>query len=119
MLLFADKYKLARLERWPSGRRRTPGKCVYGNVSRVRIPLSPPNYNSWLSFTGYKAIIAAFIELHKAVNYIHCVKTTAGSYKILLVKLLSEPTNSIRDMKDENEITTNCNRNFIINQRIC
>jgi hypothetical protein len=31
------------LERWPSGRRRTPGKCVYGNVSRVRIPPSPPN----------------------------------------------------------------------------
>ena len=30
------------MERWPSGRRRTPGKCVYGNVSRVRIPLSPP-----------------------------------------------------------------------------
>ncbi len=30
-------------ERWPSGRRRTPGKCVYGNpVSRVRIPFSPP-----------------------------------------------------------------------------
>ena len=29
-------------ERWPSGRRRTPGKCVYGNVSRVRIPPSPP-----------------------------------------------------------------------------
>ncbi len=28
--------------RWPSGRRRTPGKCVYGNVSRVRIPPSPP-----------------------------------------------------------------------------
>lgn len=31
-------------ERWPSGRRRTPGKCVYLNqVPRVRIPLSPPN----------------------------------------------------------------------------
>ena len=31
-------------ERWPSGRRRTPGKCVGGvPVSRVRIPLSPPN----------------------------------------------------------------------------
>ena len=29
-------------EKWPSGRRRTPGKCVYGNVSRVRIPPSPP-----------------------------------------------------------------------------
>ena len=28
------------IERWPSGRRRTPGKCVYGNVSRVRIPSS-------------------------------------------------------------------------------
>ena len=27
-------------EKWPSGRRRTPGKCVYGNVSRVRIPSS-------------------------------------------------------------------------------
>ena len=31
------------LERCPSGRRSTPGKCVYGNVSRVRIPPSPPN----------------------------------------------------------------------------
>jgi hypothetical protein len=33
----------APLESWPSGRRRTPGKCVYGNVSRVRIPRSPPH----------------------------------------------------------------------------
>ncbi len=32
------------LERWPSGRRRTPGKCVYGNVSRVRTPPSPPHH---------------------------------------------------------------------------
>ncbi len=32
----------APLVRWPSGRRRTPGKCVYGNVPRVRIPPSPP-----------------------------------------------------------------------------
>jgi hypothetical protein len=29
-------------DRWPSGRRRTPGKCVDGNVSWVRIPLCPP-----------------------------------------------------------------------------
>src|SRR5204862_6560873 len=29
-------------ERWPSGRRRTLGKRVYGNVSWVRIPPSPP-----------------------------------------------------------------------------
>ena len=29
-------------ERCPSGRRSTPGKCVYGNVPRVRIPPSPP-----------------------------------------------------------------------------
>ena len=35
----------APTERWPSGRRRTPGKCVYGNVSRVRIPPSPPFLN--------------------------------------------------------------------------
>ena len=33
----------AASEKWPSGRRRTPGKCVYGNVSRVRIPPSPPS----------------------------------------------------------------------------
>ncbi len=32
--------------RCPSGRRSTPGKCVYGNVSRVRIPPSPPNQKS-------------------------------------------------------------------------
>lgn len=29
-----------QIERWPSGRRRTPGTRVYGNVSRVRIPSS-------------------------------------------------------------------------------
>ncbi len=30
-------------EQWPSGRRRTPGKCVYvKSVSRVRIPPAPP-----------------------------------------------------------------------------
>ena len=29
-------------ERCLSGRKSTPGKCVYGNVSRVRIPPSPP-----------------------------------------------------------------------------
>ena len=29
--------------KWLSGRKRTPGKCVYVNsVSRVRIPPSPP-----------------------------------------------------------------------------
>ena len=31
-------------ERCPSGRRSTPGKCVYGNVSRVRIPLALPDF---------------------------------------------------------------------------
>ena len=31
-------------ERWPSGRRRTPGKCVYvTSVSWVRIPPAPPD----------------------------------------------------------------------------
>ena len=31
------------MESWPSGRRRTPGKCVGSKrVSRVRIPNSPP-----------------------------------------------------------------------------
>ena len=35
------EYKIY-LERCPSGRRSTPGKCVYRKVSRVRIPLSPP-----------------------------------------------------------------------------
>jgi hypothetical protein len=36
-------HQIYELERWPSGLRRTPGKCVYVNsVPRVRIPLSPP-----------------------------------------------------------------------------
>ncbi len=41
---FVTVQRLRKTERWPSGRRRTPGKCVYGNpVSRVRIPPSPPD----------------------------------------------------------------------------
>ena len=31
---------------WPSGLRRTPGKCVGGNPSRVRIPPKPPFINT-------------------------------------------------------------------------
>jgi hypothetical protein len=31
-----------KMERWPSGLRRPPGKRVHGNVSGVRIPFSPP-----------------------------------------------------------------------------
>ena len=35
---------------WLSGRKRTPGKCVYVNsVSRVRIPPSPPNSENPIS----------------------------------------------------------------------
>ena len=30
------------MERWPSGRRRTPGARVGVKASRVRIPISPP-----------------------------------------------------------------------------
>ena len=33
-----------KIERWPSGLRRTLGKRVYGNVSRVRIPSSLQGY---------------------------------------------------------------------------
>ena len=43
LIFLSTEYSLALTERWPSGRWRTPGKCVYGNVSRVRIPLSPQN----------------------------------------------------------------------------
>lgn len=32
-------------ERWQSGRTRTLGKCVKRNLSRVRIPPSPPYKN--------------------------------------------------------------------------
>ena len=35
--------------RWPSGLRRPLGKRVYGNVPRVRIPLSPPYINQFLA----------------------------------------------------------------------
>ena len=40
----------ANPERCPSGRRSTPGKCVCGNASRVRIPPSPRLYIAkWLN----------------------------------------------------------------------
>src|ERR1700686_3782002 len=35
-------YNLRLTERWPSGRRRLTRNQVYGNVSWVRIPPSPP-----------------------------------------------------------------------------
>src|SRR5579859_5637685 len=43
------------MERWPSGRRRTPGKRVGSKrVSRVRIPFSPPFFGelelSWVIY---------------------------------------------------------------------
>ena len=49
-MLFLKSIKMFRtysmcnifLVRWPSGLRRSLGKRVYGNVPRVRIPLSPP-----------------------------------------------------------------------------
>jgi hypothetical protein len=42
-LLSPQNSALENLERWPSGRRRTPAKRVYlKRVPRVRIPLSPP-----------------------------------------------------------------------------
>ena len=60
------------LERWPSGRRRTIGNRVYGNVSRVRIPLSPPSVfaNSALAKFSYDAIVLLFyeIEAYKCVG---------------------------------------------------
>jgi hypothetical protein len=38
---------VAHAERWPSGRRRTPGKCVWvKSSSRVRIPPAPPTISS-------------------------------------------------------------------------
>ena len=44
-------------ERWPSGRRRTPGKCVYGNpVSWVRIPPAPPPFK-YLILNGFRPCI--------------------------------------------------------------
>ena len=33
---------MAATDRWQSGRTRTPGKRVYSNVTRVRIPPCPP-----------------------------------------------------------------------------
>ena len=39
----SDSAQGSHAERWPSGRRRTPGKCVYvKSVSWVRIPPAPP-----------------------------------------------------------------------------
>ena len=40
-------------EQWPSGRRRTPGKCVYvKSVSRVRIPPAPPPASEKIEFSS-------------------------------------------------------------------
>ena len=42
------------MESWPSGRRRTPGKCVDPKrVSRVRIPNSPPLHAEIISAFCY------------------------------------------------------------------
>jgi hypothetical protein len=49
-------------ERCPSGRRSTPGKCVYGKtVPRVRIPLSPP-------LTGYVMVARSVPSQCDVVN---------------------------------------------------
>ncbi len=49
-ILNSFKVNLSKLERWPSGRRRTLGKRVYiTSVSRVRIPVSPQGVGMLLS----------------------------------------------------------------------
>ena len=58
----------APTERWPSGRRRTPGKCVYGNVSRVRIPPSPPliTPDRVTAVKNILALVSLILGLHLA-----------------------------------------------------
>ena len=51
-------YASGKKERWPSGLRSAPGKCVYlKRVSRVRIPLSPQTEQDLLQgFDFYRSL---------------------------------------------------------------
>ena len=52
-------FKILSLERCPSGRRSTPGKCVnVKSVSGVRIPFSPLKKRSLGAFFVYKNIVS-------------------------------------------------------------
>ena len=72
--------------KWLSGRKRTPGKCVYVNsVSRVRIPPSPPLFLSLLSylFCVYLRSLNPFVTVSPSYNgkivsnHIQCLGLTA------------------------------------------
>ena len=62
---FVTVLESAPTERWPSGRRRTPGKCVYGNVSRVRIPPSPPLIGSKRARSISKTALIGCLDAYK------------------------------------------------------
>ena len=60
---------------WLSGRKRTPGKCVYVNsVSRVRIPPSPP-YLKKSSYESASFFFAFYLSVRQWtwwVEYVTC-----------------------------------------------
>ena len=79
----------APTERWPSGRRRTPGKCVYGNVSRVRIPPSPPTLRRGAVMINLRALKLSEVNPAKLRLHGH-----GGFY--LMVKPKGERDSAIR-----------------------
>ena len=78
--------------RWPSGRRRTPGKCVSGNASRVRIPPSPPllirtqqegskNRQERFSLRSTRRAKGRSLEVHPSLTAINNENPTRGFEK--------------------------------------
>ena len=86
--LDAPLCQIRHAERWPSGRRRTPGKCVYGNpVSRVRIPPAPPINKSSIRNEKKREGTAQFCGV-PATNP-DCAETANGEHSLVSRRFLS------------------------------
>ncbi len=57
------------MEGWPSGLRRTPGKRVGSNVSRVRIPFPPPVFWIALLIANFSFARTHSVKAHEAECY--------------------------------------------------
>ena len=78
------------MDSWPSGRRRTPGTRVKGNLSRVRISSCPPLFNLHIASQDYpnSAIIVSISVIALCVsnfsictfNVLNCVFNSVLAY---------------------------------------
>ncbi len=83
------------MERWPSGLRRTPGKCVYAkHVPRVRIPLSPPK----LKCPPCVGILILHRRLFEPSEYYSWVRKILQDRKILMCASTNPEGVSLQDV---------------------